>query len=359
MPPLLPITLLLASQILLAQTPVFLENPSFEDLPQYASVPGGWRSCAFNGESPPDIHPVENGRFGVSQTPTDGETYLGLVVRENGTAESVGQHLSEPLRTGQCYSFSLQLCRSDTFVSMGRVSFQTVNFDTPVSLRIWGGHSPCGKKTLLAASSPVGNTEWEKFTFRIQPEEDVEWLMLEASFTGNEDYNGNLLLDGASPLVPIDCTTEAPLVDVSEFQTPQFLYRKIVVHAPNPEGFFSYQGNGHYIVNLRLAQSEEILAALLAQNCERIGFRRNTAELNEPLGIGLKEIGVNAEKFSRRLVIGMEGTDARQTKKRSRKVAKLMREINLTEENYRIEILAPPYPDGWDCEGGGIKLKWE
>ena len=351
--------LFFASQNLLSQTPVFLENPGFEDLAQYASVPGGWRSCAFNGESPPDIHPVKNGRFGVDQKPAGGSTYLGLVVRENGTAESIGQKLSAPLAGGQCYEMSIQLCRSDTLISLGRVSREMVNFDRPVVLRIWGGVSPCGQKELLAVSEKVDNFEWEKFTFRFQPTEDLTWVVLEAYFAKpKEKYNGNLLMDEASPFVPINCESGKILADPAAFDHPRFSYRKIIVSVPHTDGYFSSQGNGKYLVNLRLAQSEDVLPALLRQNCERTGFLPHSAELAETLGTGLKELGANAEKFKRKLIVGIYSENGRLAKKRKRKVEKLFAEINLPKAHFEIKTLAAKPTSGWPCGGEGIWLKF-
>ena len=69
--------------------PIFLKNPSFESLVgTHGFLPFGWDNLGEKGETPPDSQP---NCFGVTQKPAHGETYLGMVVRENGTTESVGQ----------------------------------------------------------------------------------------------------------------------------------------------------------------------------------------------------------------------------------------------------------------------------
>jgi hypothetical protein len=71
-----------------------LTNPSFEDTPKRGGESdqqiSGWYDCGmlyFPQESPPDIHP--NGFWGVNVPAHDGKTYLGMVVRDNGTYEGV------------------------------------------------------------------------------------------------------------------------------------------------------------------------------------------------------------------------------------------------------------------------------
>ena len=89
-----------------------LDNPSFEDIP-HKGTPNtyirSWYDCGlllFPDETPPDIHPlqelqiearvgpdsrisldtVRNGIWKVSSRPSDGRTFLGMVVRDNDTA---------------------------------------------------------------------------------------------------------------------------------------------------------------------------------------------------------------------------------------------------------------------------------
>ena len=109
-----------------------LINPSFEDMPRHSKAPRAWSDCGFKGESAPDIQP--SGIFSVTKPAADGNTYLGLVVRDNDTWESVGQELSKPLEKGKCYSFSISLCRSELYISISRLSDQTANYTAPAKL---------------------------------------------------------------------------------------------------------------------------------------------------------------------------------------------------------------------------------
>ena len=79
-----------------------LRNPSFEDTPKPSVPPNEWENCGCVKETPPDVHPTEGYRYGVPQFAIDGETYVGMVVRENDTWESIGQNLSKPLEKDKC-----------------------------------------------------------------------------------------------------------------------------------------------------------------------------------------------------------------------------------------------------------------
>ncbi|MFZ2897088.1 MAG: OmpA family protein [Saprospiraceae bacterium] len=205
------------------EAPIFLTNPSFEDFPTQGKQPRGWEDCGFPGETPPDVQPSGNpynSYFEVSKTAFEGSTYLGMVVRDNDTWEMVSQRLSGPLKGGQCYEFSLYLCRSELYVSQSRVTYQNTNYTTPAKLRIWGGSSFCNKKELLAETTAIINTRWLKFDFKFKPKETHNYIVLEAFYNTPVlfPYNGNVLVDNASPIVPVPCEDEIlePVVLVPE-----------------------------------------------------------------------------------------------------------------------------------------------
>lgn len=181
---------------------VRLANPSFEDTPGPSKVPPGWLNTGFNDESPPDVQPSP---FGCITKPLHGNTYLGLVTRDNNTWESVGQKLSAPLKADTLYSFSVCLAVSLKYDSYSRKFGEHARYDGPVRLRIWGINSAGAKKVLLAESPVITNTEWLCYQFEIKPPgTDLDILLLEAFYGRHENpTNGNLLLDNCSALVPI------------------------------------------------------------------------------------------------------------------------------------------------------------
>ena len=204
---------------------IVLNNASFEDIPhqgtlEYAIGIRGWYDCGsiqFPTESPPDIHPVSINQYqdfwGVIHAPQHGETYLGLVVRDNDSWESLSQRISAPLRAGQCYEISLYTSRSLKYVSGSHEIFKRenrqvkVNYTEPVVLRIWGGSGVCGRQELLAESKPVSNLHWKKYTFKLEPSREYNYISFGAFYEVPVmfPYNGHLLLDNISTIVEIPC----------------------------------------------------------------------------------------------------------------------------------------------------------
>lgn len=194
-----------------------LNNGSFEEVPHKGGdgLVGirGWYDCSelqFPSETPPDIHPIN--AWKVTTPPSDGKTYLGMVVRDNDSWESISQRLRQPLQEGQCYSFSIDLSRSDNYVSGSRVTQRIENYTEPTVLRIWGGTGVCGHHELLAESSVVKSLEWTRFEFEFQPGRDVNYFTLEAFYEVPVliPYNGHLLLDNASDITRIPCPGDDP-----------------------------------------------------------------------------------------------------------------------------------------------------
>jgi outer membrane protein OmpA-like peptidoglycan-associated protein len=199
--------------------PILLINPSFEGVPAEGSVngnlPNGWYDCGFPGETVPDIHPKEGpGAFQVTKEAFHGKTYIGLVVRENETWEMISQRLASPLQKGKCYEFSMSLCRSELYVSPSRVDNELKNYTTPAKLRIWGGSGYCNRAELLAESSLIVNTRWLGYNFRFEPKQTHTYIVFEAFYKTPSPfpYNGNVLLDNASAIIPVPCEAITPEV---------------------------------------------------------------------------------------------------------------------------------------------------
>ena len=203
---------------------VVMSNPSFEDIPRKGSQTkgiNGWYDCGlilFPAESPPDIHPMDF--WGVNTEPYEGETYLGLVVRDNETWESVSQRVSsrsgvrKPMLAGICYKLSMAVARSDKYMSgsrfankMKRDKSQTYNYYIPVVVRVWAGDGYCDKKELLAVTEPVDNSEWETIELDFTLIEDSKSITIEAFYKLplRIPYNGHVLIDNLSDIIQIDC----------------------------------------------------------------------------------------------------------------------------------------------------------
>lgn len=291
---------------------IFLRNPSFEDMPRNSAAPKGWTDCGFMGESPPDVHPDPQFEFHVSKPAQHGATYLGMVTRENETYESVGQQLTQPLSAEQCYVFSIQLARSEVYLSRSRKTNQPSNYVTPIKLMIYGGYSTCDKRELLGQSALVRNYDWEEYRFRLRATAPYTHIVLVAYYKQPSmfPYNGNILLDNAQPLRPIDCAEDlwadppvAELAAATEVTEPirnpeEDIQTEAVPQprsvpappAPDPAPPVSMPETTPESPTVRLGRTETVLRENAIFAVEDIVFKANSAELEDTSRESLEEI---------------------------------------------------------------------
>ena len=176
------------------------KNPSFEDYPQVGKTPIEWLDGGFFGESPVDILPAA--KFKVTQEAYDGDSYVGMVVRDINTWERIGQKLNMSIEKGYCYSFSAYLMCSTTYESMSQLTRKMVNYNNPTILRVWGSNSAMSDIELLAESPVVDNRKWKKFDFVFYPKKKWDHIFFEVYYVPGTStpYNGNLLMDNLSKL---------------------------------------------------------------------------------------------------------------------------------------------------------------
>ncbi len=173
------------------QAQINLDNTSFEGKPNDAEMPNGWHAC--NPGSTPDILP---GPWGVTMEASSGNTYMGLITRDNGEWESVGQRLKKPLKAKECYSFTLDLAHSKTYN----------NYNNSIKLKIWGGKTICSKDQLLAESEVISHSDWETYEFSITPNGTINYIIFEAYFGDDQvkSWKGNILIDNCSEIKKCD-----------------------------------------------------------------------------------------------------------------------------------------------------------
>ena len=166
---------------------VKIDNSSFEGTPNDAEMPNGWHSC--NAGTTPDILP---GPWGVNLEASEGNTFMGLITRDNGEFESVGQRLRKPLKAKACYMFSLDLAHSKTYN----------NYNKPIKLKIWGGRTRCSKDQLLTESKVIEHADWETYEFTITPNNTINYIIFEAYFGDDvvKSWKGNILIDNCTEI---------------------------------------------------------------------------------------------------------------------------------------------------------------
>lgn len=208
-----------------------IQNSSFEGSPRAGGTTGArsiksWYDCGavdFPLESAPDIHPIN--AWEVKLPASQGKTYIGMVVRDNETWESVSQRLTAPIKKGSCYKFRVDLARSNTYLSGSRARKDDikVQYTRPSVLKIWGSNGYCGRKELLAESVPVENFNWETYDFEFKARKSQLFITLEAFYKTPVlfPYNGHILMDGITDFMEFSCDGEEERIAAVEVPKPK------------------------------------------------------------------------------------------------------------------------------------------
>lgn len=164
-----------------------LNNASFEEEPADATTPMGWFECTES--TTPDILP---GFWGVYGDASEGDTYVGIITRGNGTFESIGQRVSTFFAAETCYEFTVDLANSDTYVG----------FFNPIRLRIWISDIKCKRKQLIYESPLIDHKDWKTYPIQFTPEKSSNYIFFEAYHSyKNFSYMGNVLIDNVSTIL--------------------------------------------------------------------------------------------------------------------------------------------------------------
>lgn len=166
---------------------ITLNNPSFEDEPADATTPMGWFECTDS--TTPDIFP---GYWGVYDEASDGDTYVGLIIREDRSYEAIGQRTSGTMSTDKCYRFTIDLAHSNAYSG----------YDAPARLRVYIGATKCGQDQMVFQSEFISHEEWRTYTIEFTPDEASNYIFFEAVdkkgvLMGSK---GNILLDAISSI---------------------------------------------------------------------------------------------------------------------------------------------------------------
>ena len=200
----------------------FIQNPSFEDQPSRGgyynnavSYPVNpiedWFDCGklfFPNETSPDIHGKTTKYWNIKQNPSHGETFLSLTLRDNYTWESLSQELLQDVEQGKCYSFTLDLCRSDSYMSGSRLFKESASFlyVVPAVLMVWAGDELCVQDELLYKTTPIKNKDWQSYEIKFSPKKSYKYISIEAYYEDvSKIENGHILIDNISPFIVTEC----------------------------------------------------------------------------------------------------------------------------------------------------------
>ncbi|MEZ4925105.1 MAG: hypothetical protein R3A50_02435 [Saprospiraceae bacterium] len=185
-----------------AQDIFYFKNPNFEKgIPQMSKAPEDWKSLGEKEDSPVDIQP---GFWGVNIGTIEGKQYVGMVVRDDGTTEGIGQQLDGFLLKDSSYTFRAYVGRSDVYESQSPRSKGITDFHSPVILEVWGYNSEIDEYELFDKTIPIKwKSGWVAFDFLINPQlgnyDEIDIMVKYAP--GHEYENGHLLIDDLTPIV--------------------------------------------------------------------------------------------------------------------------------------------------------------
>ncbi len=160
-----------------------------EGEPIDATMPDGWHACQEG--TTPDILP---GPWGVEEEAYEGDTFVGLITRPNGTYEAIGQRFSSPLKANACYTMSVLASHSESYAG----------YNTSGRLRIWLGTTKCDYAQLILDVKSLLHTDWERYPIRFTTDEVFEYIIIECYYPpGKHSSAGNILIDKV--FAPVIC----------------------------------------------------------------------------------------------------------------------------------------------------------
>lgn len=144
--------------------PVF-QNPSFEGNPASGTVPPNWFMCSGS----PDVQP---GFWGTTQTPSDGNTYLGF-----HHTESVSANFTNGL--GACSQLNFNMDVSIVPLNLPGNQFWVDNNQgvNDGYICIYGGYTNCDNQELLWQSPLITNVStWQTLSIQLNPSQNYTYL---------------------------------------------------------------------------------------------------------------------------------------------------------------------------------------
>ena len=190
------------------------------------------------------VHSTEWG-FGVDLKPYHGETYLGMVTRDNETWESLAQELSRPLTPDTCYSFSVHLASSAAYHSLSRRYETPQNYNHPTRLVVHSVDQRGEIMELLGATPPVDHPVWHPYTLVFRPDQPVQILKISAWYGVDSITAGNVLVDAIGPIIPCACSTADDVPDIERLSLaipPRRVQRQQLIHKLTQQITFGPEG---------------------------------------------------------------------------------------------------------------------
>lgn len=260
-----------------------LSNPSYEDFYGHSQVANEWDACVFNGQSPPDIQP---GAFHIDKEAYDGNTYCGMVTRDDGSFEVLTKQLDKSLKKGTCYEWVIYMAQSPHYESISRTTLQVASFTNPVNVVIYGAKSnSCEKMEALAVAKNIHQQEdWLRYKFIFHAEKNYDYILISVeSVQHDSPTNGHILVDYFHPITPIDCLSEK--VNVSIPKEKELLENLSSIHDFSDKIGWETLGSNLYLPYQYYYNEEDVLSydhLYLNHNLEKIISNNWTLQIMSP-----------------------------------------------------------------------------
>ena len=313
-------------RLAVGQPVIAFRNASLEGEPQANTAPHDWYYCNFPGDSPPDLHPM--GLYRVRLPAADGKTYVGMVCRDNGSFESIGQHLPTPLEAGSCYLWQGRVARTPRYQAISRSTLRADDFSAPVRLVFYGGDVACADEHLLGWTDSIAYADWRTQEVVLRVPVTSEHLRSGVVPFDSSAANGHVLLDELDPLVPCSCDSGVPQQDITILSAVEQPDWSAITTALERHLRFPRTGITAFRHEQRTRQGLAVLARTVAY----------------------------LQRTDRRLDIGILLTDRQAFRTVRTQLQYRLQELNLTDNRLRFKKLSHPPRGQWVGAAGNSIL---
>lgn len=167
----------------------YVTNPGFEGPDGIEVIPSDW-FAGCGTMNTPDTQP---GWWNVENKPYEGNSYINLLFKEDGTTESVYQKLATPLQAGACYIIEIQLAQACQD-SLSNLFPYDLNHPGDLVLRGSSSYG-CGTGQILASFKQVSNCKWNTYYSVFQADSTLNYIYIEFSKGTSIYLNGSILID--------------------------------------------------------------------------------------------------------------------------------------------------------------------
>lgn len=189
----------------------YITNPGFEGPDGIEVIPSDW----FGGCGVMNTPDTQPGWWNIENKPAEGNAYIDLLYKEDGTTESVYQKLASPLIKGGCFHIEIYLAMACQDSISGLYEY---DLNHPGDLIIRGSETyGCNNGQILAEFKQVSNCQWRKYQAVFHADSTINYIYLEFKKGASPELNGSILIDDIllEDLKPFPSIVNEPIYNTS------------------------------------------------------------------------------------------------------------------------------------------------